>query len=82
MTRDEIRRTALAALGDIAPEADLDAIDPGRDLRDQLDLDSVDFLRFVIALGAQLDVQVPELDYPKLLTIDGAVAYLAARAEG
>lgn len=82
MTRDEIRRIALAALGDIAPEADLDNLDPGRDLRDQLDLDSVDFLRFAIAVGAQLDVQVPELDYPKLLTIDGAVAYLAARAEG
>lgn len=80
MKREEIRRIALHALGDIAPEADLDAVDPGADLREELDLDSVDFLRFVIAVGKELEVDVPEIDYPKLLTLDDAVVYLSERA--
>ena len=77
MTRDEIRATVLRALGEIAPEADLATLEPDVPFRDQLDLDSMDFLNFVIALHAALDVDIPEADYPKLATLDGCVDYLA-----
>jgi acyl carrier protein len=80
MTEDNIRAIVLRLLGDIAPEADLKAIDPGRRLRDQLDIDSMDALNFLIAVDEATGVDIPESDYPKLATVDGIVAYLAARA--
>ncbi len=80
MTRDEIRATVLRALGDIAPEADLSAIKPDVNFRDQLDLDSMDVLNFVVALHAAFGVEVPEADYPRLATLESAIDYLAARA--
>ncbi len=80
MTRDEIRATVLRALGDIAPEADLSTLRPDVNFRDQLDLDSMDVLNFVVALHAALGVEVPEADYPRLATLESAVDYLAARA--
>ncbi len=76
MTREEIRAALLRAIGDVAPEADLDALRPDADLRDALDLDSMDVLNVVIALHRTLGVDVPETDYAKLATLDGAVAYL------
>lgn len=79
MTNDEIRATVLRVLGEIAPEADLSAIKPDVPFRDQLDLDSMDLLNFVIALHEALRVEIPEADYPKLATLDGAVNYLMAR---
>ena len=63
-------------LGNIAPEMDLRTIDPAADLREALDIDSMDFLNFVIAVHHRLGVDIPELDYPKLVTLDGAVGYL------
>ena len=81
MTRDEIRAAVLRALGEIAPEADLSAITPDLPFRDQLDLDSMDFLNFVIAAHAALHVEIPEADYPKLATLDGCVDYLARAGE-
>jgi acyl carrier protein len=80
MTEDDIRAVVLRLLGDIAPEADLKAIDPGRRLRDQLDIDSMDALNFLIAVDEATGVDIPESDYPKLATVDGIVAYLAVRA--
>ena len=81
MTRDEIRATVLRVLGDIAPEADLAALAPDVELREQLDVDSMDLLNFLVALHAALGVEVPETDYPKLSTLDRCVDYLAARLE-
>ncbi len=77
-TAEDIRAAVLAALGGIAPEADLTHLDPGENLREQLDLDSMDFLNFVIAVHKRLGVEIPESDYPKLATLDGAMSYLAA----
>ena len=77
MTTDEIRRIALDALGAIAPEADLAALRPDAALREELDLDSMDFLNFVVRLHDRLGVDVPERDYPRLATLDGCVRYLA-----
>lgn len=78
MTRDEIQAILLEEIGNIAPEADLTALDPEADLREALDMDSISFLNLLIALGHRLGVQVPEKDYPKLATLRLAVAYLAA----
>ena len=77
MTRDQIRATVLRTLGGIAPEADLSTLEPDVSFRDQLDVDSMDLLNFVIALHAVLHVDIPEADYPRLATLDGCVDYLA-----
>ena len=77
MTEDEIRATVLRALGEIAPEADAARLDPNRPLRDQLDLDSMDILNVMVALHDALHVDIPETDYQKLATLNGAIAYLA-----
>ena len=78
MTRDEIRATVLRVLGEIAPEADLTQLEPEASFRNQLDLDSMDFLNLVIALHQTLRVEIPDADYPRLFTLDGCVDYLAS----
>jgi acyl carrier protein len=78
MTKDEIKATVLRMLGQVAPEADLGALKPNLRLRDQLDVDSMDLLNFVIGLHKEFKVEIPEADYPKLATLDGCVEYLAA----
>lgn len=79
ITRDAIRDTILDTLCSIAPEADPASIVPNRPLRDQLDLDSMDFLNVIIRLHEVLAVDIPEADYGKLATLDGAVEYIAGR---
>jgi acyl carrier protein len=79
MTRDEIKAIVLRILGEIAPEADLTRLKPDVSFRDQLDIDSMDFLNFVIALDEELDVRIPESDYPKMSTLDGCVELLSSR---
>jgi len=73
-----IRAAVVRALQRIAPEIDPAALRPDVSLREQVDLDSMDFLNFVIGLAESLGVEVPESDYRQLATLDGAVAYLAA----
>lgn len=77
MTDVEIRAAVIEELGNIAPETDAATIDPDDDLREALDIDSLDFLNFLAALHKRLGVNVPESDYAKLLTVNGAAAYLA-----
>ena len=79
MSTIDIRAVVQEELGNIAPEMDAGAIDPSADLREALDINSMDFLRFVTAIHHRLGIDVPEVDYPKLVTLDGAVAYLEAR---
>jgi len=81
MTEVEIKQLVREALSNVAPEVDLDTIDPAKDLRDQMDIDSVDFLNFVIGLHKQLGIEIPDADVAKLVTLDGCVAYLTGRAE-
>lgn len=76
---EELRATLLSVLRGIAPEADPAALDPGESLRQQLDLDSMDFLNFVIGVHQRLGVEIPEADYPRLASLDGALAYLRGR---
>lgn len=79
---DDLKQTIVGVLLQIAPEADLAALSGSVPFRDQLDLDSMDFLRFVQALDKKLGVEVPEADYPRLATLDGCVAYLTQRRGG
>jgi acyl carrier protein len=81
MTPDAITRVIIDALLRIAPEIDPASIEPGVSLRDQLDLDSMDFLNFVLAVHDRLGVEIPEVDYPRLSTLNGAVAYIASRID-
>ena len=79
MTSDEIKANVLHVLCEIAPEADPATIRPDVELRDQLDIDSMDFLNFVIGVHEALQVEIPEADYPQLVTLDGIVAYVSGR---
>lgn len=79
MNRDEIRRAVVDALAQVAPEADYERLRPDRPLRDQLDIDSYDFLNVMVHLHEQLGVDIPEADYAKLTTLEATVAYLATR---
>ncbi len=78
MTPEELRKAVIDALCQVAPEADPSRLRPDVSFRRQLDIDSMDFLRFVIALHEKLHAEIPEKDYPKLTTLDDCVAYLAA----
>ena len=69
----------FAALRRIAPEVAPGELEPGVPLRDQVDLDSMDWLNFLVALHGRLGVDIPEADYRKLVTLDDLLAYLAAR---
>ena len=75
----DIREAVVRALRQVAPEVDPATLRPDVSLREQVDLDSMDFLNFVIGLAQSLGVEVPEADYPKLATLDGCVTYLASR---
>ena len=79
MTVDEIRALVIAELSNIAPDMDVAAVKPEADLREALDIDSMDFLNFVTALHQKLGIDIPERDYPKLVTLNCAVAYVADR---
>jgi acyl carrier protein len=75
---NDIRTVILEELGNIAPEADLAGLDPEADMREALDIDSMDILNLVTAIHQRLGVNIPEVDYPKLVTLAGAVAYVEA----
>ena len=81
MTSAEIKAVVLRVLSGIAPEADMASIRSEASFRDQLDIDSMDFLNFVIGLHKELGVNIPEADYPKLATLDGCVEYLQSARE-
>jgi acyl carrier protein len=76
MTADEIRTVVLRLLGERAPEADLSQLKPDCNLREQLDLDSIDYVNFLISLNKELRVEIPEKDYPRLAALNDCVAYL------
>ncbi len=78
MTPEAARTLIQNALRGIAPEADLDEVDPADELTTQLDLDSMDFLNFVIAMHREFKVGIPEADYAKVASLDGCAAYIQA----
>ncbi len=77
MTESEVRALAAQVLAGIAPEADLPGVRDDEDLREALDLDSMDFMNFVIGLSERSGRRIPEADTPRLYTMASLVAYLA-----
>ena len=79
MTREEIRTKVLEVLSEIAPEADLPRIKPDVPFRDQIDIDSMDYLNFVIALDERFEAGIPEQDYTKFVTLNACVEQLESQ---
>lgn len=79
MNEPQIRALVGDILAGIAPEADLSTVGDTKDLREALDLDSMDFLNFVIRLSERSGIAIPEADAPRLTTLAGLVGYLLAR---
>ena len=82
MTQDEVKENVLAILQELTPEVDVHTLKPDARLRDQLDIDSMDFLNFLIGINEQLHVEIPEADYPRLATLDAIYAYVAEKRSG
>ncbi|HWP90680.1 MAG TPA: phosphopantetheine-binding protein [Thermodesulfobacteriota bacterium] len=79
MTDSEIKETIFKLLKEIAPEADFSELEPNQNLREVLDIDSFDFLNFLIGLNAELGIDIPESDYGQLGTLADIVSYISAR---
>jgi acyl carrier protein len=79
MTADEVKKIILDIIGEIAPDEDLTDVKPDVRLRDQLDLDSMDFLDIVMELRKQHGIEVPEADYQQLASLDSCAAYLTPK---
>jgi acyl carrier protein len=82
MTNDQILLALKDIIAGIAPEEDLSNLAPDVKLREQIELDSMDFLDIVMELRKRYGVQVPEQDYPRLATLAGCVEYLAPKLVG
>jgi acyl carrier protein len=76
MTPDEIQAVVIRCIRRVAPEVEPDEIEPEEPLRAQLDIDSMDQLNIVIGIHKELGIEIPEEDYPRLMTLSGTVAYL------
>ncbi|ABM12245.1 MULTISPECIES: acyl carrier protein [Mycolicibacterium] len=81
-TEQDIRGDILAVLTAIAPEVEPDDIDDHELLRDQVDLDSMDWLNFLVGIHKRLHVDIPEADYKKLRTLADVVGYVEQHATG
>ena len=79
MNDTELRQLVESVIHRVAPEADLGRLPPTVDFRDELEIDSMDFLILVDELHERTGIDIPERDYPQLSTVDGCVEYLAVR---
>ena len=78
MTDSEIKEIIFKLLKEIAPEADFSELAPNENIREVLDIDSFDFLNFLIGLNAELGIEIPESDYGQLRTLADIVNYISA----
>jgi acyl carrier protein len=76
MDENSLRGQVIASLIEVAPDVDQSALDPDINFRDQFEIDSVDFLEFVLNLEKKLGIKIPEVDYPKLSSMRGCLTYL------
>ena len=76
MTKDEIKAAVMEIIEEIAPDEDLSDLKPDVPIRDQVELDSMDFLDIVMELRKRYNIEVPEEDYEQLITLDSTIAYL------
>lgn len=79
MNSDQLLSTVMAALQAVAPEVAPDELVADRPLRSQVDLDSMDWLNFLIGLHDRLHVDIPESDYARLRTLNDLLDYLRPR---
>ena len=82
MTRDQVREAIIRIINEILPDGDCSGVDPDKRLRDQLELDSMDFLDIVMELRKKYKVEVPDADYGKLATLNSCIDYLEPRMRG
>jgi len=80
MTPDQAETAITEALGQVTPGSDIDALPADADVRDTLELDSLDFLRFVEILSERTAERIDEDDYPQLATIASAIKFLTGRS--
>jgi acyl carrier protein len=78
MTHDDIEQTLTAELARIAPDINIEDVDRSHDLREEFDIDSIDFLNLVTALAKCFGLEMPEADYPQMDTFDHLLDYLAS----
>jgi len=76
---NDLRHAIVAVIRTIAPEVDESDLDAARPLRDQVDLDSMDWLNVIVGFHRRFHVDIPEADYAKLVSIDDIAAYLLGR---
>ena len=81
MEVNEIKTIVEKGLAQIAPEADFEDILPTENLREELDIDSFDFLNFLIGLNDTLGIDIPESDYEKLISMNNLLGYLKQRLD-
>lgn len=79
MNRTELESIIKTAISDIAPDADPDSLESDDDMRDELDLDSMDFLNIIVAVSQKSGVTIPESDYAQVLTMDTMCQYVEER---
>ncbi len=82
MNNAQAREVIFQVLGEIAPEVDPSTVDDTIDLTEQLDLDSMDYLNWMLGINAATGIDIPQRDVSQFLTIDGAVGYLVSHSEG
>jgi acyl carrier protein len=80
MRAEQLQTLVLETLKQVAPEIDADHLDPAQTFREQVGIDSIDFLNFVMGLEERLGLRIAEVDYPQLSTLNGCLRYLQARA--
>ncbi len=76
MDKEQLKQLVLDIIAEIAPDEDLSDVKPDVRLRDQLDLDSMDFLDIVMELRKKHGIEVPEADYRELESLDSSAEYL------
>ncbi len=80
MTHDQAHSVMVAALSEIAPDVDLDLLDPDAPFQEEADIDSMDFLNLITRLHDDTGVDIPDSDYPKLSSLTAIFSYLEAKA--
>lgn len=76
MTKEEIKSSLLNIIAEIVPDEDVQNLQEDIRIRDQINLDSMDFLDIIMELRKRYQVQIPEEDYPQLATMSGCIVYL------
>ena len=79
MNREALKTAVLETLATVVPELDAQSLRADEPLREQLDIDSFDFLQFIIGLNQRLSLSIPEADYGRLTTLDALVSYLGEK---